>query len=93
MSYYYTPLFDGEYFQPDPETEELVSAGTTREPGTDSGNGAEKMDMPSGLSVLKYDDTTSRCIVKTNVAQTIAGWAEKTKEEVLSDYPELSGRA
>ena len=93
--YYYTPLFDGEYFRPDPETGDPASQGTTREPGLDSGSGPEWIGdspgQPVGLRVWKYDDATPRCVVgvQSAVSAEYLGWVDQTKAQVDTDYPGL----
>ena len=95
-TYYYTPLFDGEYFRPDPDTGDPTSQGTTREPGLDTGSGPEwagdDPGQPPGERVWKYDDAVPRCVVGVEGGVSLSvyqGWVEKTKAEVDVDYPGL----
>lgn len=90
-AYYYTPLYDGPY--PDPETGDPMPGTATKEPGQDTGSGAEYLgSQPSGLTVLLYDDANTRCVVKLAVNPTIpSGWLLKTAGEVQADYPGLQG--
>lgn len=92
--YYYTPCFAGN--RPDavnPDTSEVFPGGWTKEPGIDTGGGAElPAAQPPGMSVLKYDDGLTRCVVKLrDFVPPLVGWTEKTSAEVLIDYPGLPG--
>ncbi|MDB4278955.1 hypothetical protein N9917_05075 [Deltaproteobacteria bacterium] len=94
FAYYYTPCFAGN--KPDdvhPDTGTVYPGGYTKEPGVDLGEGTVLSGgLPPGMSVLKYDDDLTRCVVKLNaVVPPLFGWVPKTSVEVLSDYPGLPG--
>jgi hypothetical protein len=92
--YYYTPCFDGNKpDDTDPDTGIVYPGSPTKEPGVDLGAGTVLSGgLPSGMTVLKYDDDLTRCVVKLNaVVPPLVSWVEKTSGEVLADYPGLPG--
>ena len=81
--YYYTPLWDGDYT--DPDTGEVTHE---RSPGVEVGGVASRLDeLPPGISKIHYDDSVPRTALAIVETQTIDGWTEQTKAQVDTDYP------
>jgi hypothetical protein len=82
--YYYTPLWAGDVPNADPD----LPGHPVTAPGMVDGAATVQADpMPTGISLVHYDDVTPRCVVAVAEAQTISGWAEETKAQVDADYP------
>ena len=82
-SYFYTPCFEGS-------PEESVPPVTL--PGQDSGSGTEFLQAVPGMTILKYDDSPLRCVLRVPFGTYARpGWVLKTSGEVLADYPGLPG--
>jgi len=83
MTYYYTPLWDGDHT--DPGTGETMHE---RSPGVDIGGVASRLEtLPPGIHQIHYDDSVPRTALAVALPQTIDGWEEQTKEQIDTDYP------
>jgi hypothetical protein len=87
--YFYAPCYDG----PPLDVTGSPTAGTTKEPGKNTGAGTVFVfDQPHGMVILQYDDPLSRCVVRlVDTSPQLPGWVNKTSGEVLADYPGLPG--
>jgi len=83
MTYYYTPLWDGDHT--DPGTGETTHE---RSPGVDIGGVASRLEpLPPGVNQIHYDDSVPRTALAVALPQTVDGWEEQTKEQIDADYP------